>query len=100
MTLGSIFEAAKEDPRLKKLVDEALDMIALSVGNLITATNPDIVVIGGRAARNAPVAYLLSLNWGVSTLCLPSRRPTSRSYLPNLAKTPGLWALWLSVSKA
>lgn len=52
--IGVIFGAGEGEPGLKALAEEALDMMALSIGNLITALNPNTVVIGGQVARAAP----------------------------------------------
>lgn len=51
-SVEALFAASERDPGLRSLVDETLDMIALTLGNLSTAANPDVVVIGGRVARD------------------------------------------------
>jgi glucokinase len=48
---ADVFAEAGHDPRISKLVDEAVQMMAVTVGNLITSLNPNLVVIGGRVAR-------------------------------------------------
>lgn len=52
LTVQEIFGRAQTDPVLGAVVSEAIDMIAFTLGNLITAINPDLVVLGGRVARD------------------------------------------------
>jgi glucokinase len=47
----SLFERAEGNQALRSLVDEAVEMMAVTVGNLITCMNPNLAIIGGRVAR-------------------------------------------------
>ncbi len=49
--IASLFSHAEHDDTLRQLVDEAVEMMAVTVGNLITSMNPRVAVIGGRVAR-------------------------------------------------
>jgi glucokinase len=49
--IKSLFAQAEHDPTLRQLVDEAVEMMAVTVANLITSLNPKVAVIGGRVAR-------------------------------------------------
>lgn len=49
--VADLLSNAERSPRLQQLVDEAVEMMAVTVGNLITFLNPSLVVIGGRVAR-------------------------------------------------
>jgi glucokinase len=71
LTIASIF-AADGHESLKPLVEEAVDMLALSIGNLITALNPARVVIGGQVAREA-------------ASCIPRISDAARAYAMPLA---------------
>jgi glucokinase len=50
--IPSLFAQAEQDSALRRLVDEAVEMMAVTVGNLITSMNPRVAVIGGRVARD------------------------------------------------
>lgn len=49
--IAALFAHAEEDASIRSLVDETVEMMAVTVGNLITSVNPSLVVIGGRVAR-------------------------------------------------
>jgi len=49
--IASLFAHAEHDSTLQRLVDEAVEMMAVTVANLITSMNPRMAVIGGRVAR-------------------------------------------------
>jgi glucokinase len=49
--VATLFAQAAQNEVLRRLVDEAVEMMAVTVGNLITTMNPDLAVIGGRVAR-------------------------------------------------
>jgi glucokinase len=53
VSVREIFDGAGGDPRMSGLVEEAVEMMASTVANLVTALNPNVVVIGGRVAREA-----------------------------------------------
>jgi glucokinase len=54
LTVASIFAGAdKGKDKLEELVGETVDLMALTIGNLITVFNPARVVIGGQVARDA-----------------------------------------------
>jgi glucokinase len=73
-SIEALFTRANNDSALRAFVDEALDLIAFSVGNLITATNPDVVVIGGRVARECET-------------CIPRIANMARIYAMPLSST-------------
>jgi glucokinase len=50
-SIATLFAHAEHDSTLQRLVDEAVEMMAVTVGNLITSMNPRVAVIGGRVAR-------------------------------------------------
>jgi glucokinase len=50
-SVSALFEQAEHDEVLKSLVDEVVEMMAVTTGNLITSLNPNRAVIGGRVAR-------------------------------------------------
>ncbi|NBP51130.1 MAG: ROK family protein [Actinobacteria bacterium] len=52
--------AASGDARLRAVVDEWTDWIALGVSNLANATDPDLVVLGGGAGSDPAVAAAVS----------------------------------------
>jgi glucokinase len=47
----TLMAQAPQDPELAALIDEAVEMMAMTAGNLITSLNPGMVVIGGKVAR-------------------------------------------------
>lgn len=49
----SLFVAAEREPAISRLVSQAVELMAVTVANLITALNPSIVVIGGSVGRAA-----------------------------------------------
>lgn len=49
--VASLFAQAESDPSIRSLVEEAVELMAVTVGNLITFINPSLVVVGGRVAR-------------------------------------------------
>jgi glucokinase len=49
--IKSLFSQAEHDPTLRHFVEEAVEMIAVTVANLITSLNPKVAVIGGSVAR-------------------------------------------------
>lgn len=53
-TLESLVAGAESDEQLRALVDDTVDLVAITIGSVITLADPRIVVIGGRAAREAP----------------------------------------------
>ena len=51
--LTALFAGAGSSAALGALVDESVDILAVTLSNLITSFNPNLVVIGGRVARDA-----------------------------------------------
>jgi glucokinase len=51
--LETLFAGAGTSTALGALVDESVDMMAVTISNLITSFNPSLVVIGGRVAQDA-----------------------------------------------
>jgi glucokinase len=49
--IASLFAQAEHDTILRHFVEEAVEMMAVTVANLITSMNPKVAVIGGRVAR-------------------------------------------------
>lgn len=61
--VGSLFAQASDSPALQGLLDESVALMGVTVANLITQINPNLVVIGGNVARHADeliprIAYL------------------------------------------
>ncbi len=52
-SVADVFTLANTDPEVRGLVDEATHLMGVTAGNLITAINPNLLVIGGRVAREA-----------------------------------------------
>jgi glucokinase len=52
-SVADVFALANTDPEIRALVDEATHLMGVTAGNLITAINPNLLVIGGRVAREA-----------------------------------------------
>jgi glucokinase len=52
VTLARIFESYEEDEDARFVVDETVQVIGLAAANLVTALNPDAVVIGGYVAQS------------------------------------------------
>lgn len=51
--LGPLLAEAGYNSTLQTFVEEAVSMMSVTIGNLITSLNPELVVIGGRVAREA-----------------------------------------------
>jgi glucokinase len=47
----ALLALAEHDPQLDAFIAEAVDLMAVTIGNLITALNPSMVVVGGKVAR-------------------------------------------------
>jgi glucokinase len=52
-TVADVFALAANDAEVRDLVDEAARIVGVTAANLITSINPNILVIGGRVAREA-----------------------------------------------
>jgi predicted NBD/HSP70 family sugar kinase len=52
-SVADVFALASTDAEVRALVDEAVQLMGVTAANLITAINPNILVIGGRVAREA-----------------------------------------------
>jgi glucokinase len=52
VTVGRIFDAYADDDDARFIVDETVQVIGLAAANLVTALNPDAVVIGGYVAQS------------------------------------------------
>jgi glucokinase len=50
--VAALFSQSIDSP-LQSLVDETVSLLAVTIANLITQINPNLVVIGGRVARHA-----------------------------------------------
>ncbi|MEO5951718.1 MAG: ROK family protein [Chloroflexia bacterium] len=53
--IAGLFEMARSNPEVQGLLDEAVALMGVTVANLITQINPNLVVIGGLVARHADV---------------------------------------------
>ena len=51
VTVARIFDAAGVDDDARAVVDETIQVIGLAAANLVTALNPDAIVIGGAVAE-------------------------------------------------
>lgn len=51
VTAKRIFEAAEDDPYARAVVDETVQVLGLAMANLVTALNPDAVIVGGYIAE-------------------------------------------------
>jgi glucokinase len=54
ITVKRIFDRYELDATARAVVDETIQVIGLAAANLVTALNPDAVVIGGHVAEAAP----------------------------------------------
>jgi glucokinase len=70
--IASLFAQADSNPQLLGLLDEAVDLLGVTVANLITQINPNLVVIGGNVARHAG-----ALIPRIADLALQSSMPVS-----------------------
>jgi glucokinase len=52
-SVADVFALASTDAEVQALVGEAVQLMGVTAANLITAINPNILVIGGRVAREA-----------------------------------------------
>jgi glucokinase len=66
-SVADVFALASTDAEVRALVDEAAHLMGVTAANLITSINPNVLVIGGRVAREA--AHLI-----------PSIAQTAREY--------------------
>lgn len=53
-SVADVFALASTDREVNALVDEAAHLMGVTAANLITSINPNMLVIGGRVARDAP----------------------------------------------
>lgn len=51
--IDALFEMAGSNPAIQGLLDESVSLMGVTVANLITQVNPNVVVIGGIVARHA-----------------------------------------------
>ena len=70
--IQALFAAASDNPALSLLLDEAVEMLGVTIANLITQLNPTMVVIGGMVARHAD-----ALIPRIADLALASAMPVS-----------------------
>jgi glucokinase len=54
VTVRRVFDSADEDEHARDVVNETVQVIGLALANLVTALNPDAVVIGGFVAEAGP----------------------------------------------
>lgn len=53
VTVKRIFDAYETDASAKAVVDETIQVIGLAIANLVTALNPDAVILGGHVTEAA-----------------------------------------------
>jgi glucokinase len=70
--IEAFFAQADTNPALQSLLDEVVALLGVTVANLITQVNPNLVVIGGSVARHAG-----ALIPRISDLALQSAMPVS-----------------------
>jgi glucokinase len=70
--IQALFAAASDNPAVSRLLDEAVEMLGVTIANLITQLNPTMVVIGGMVARHAD-----ELIPRIAELALASAMPVS-----------------------
>jgi glucokinase len=54
ISVRRIFDSVDEDEHAEAIVNESVQVIGLALANLVTALNPDSVVIGGYVAETGP----------------------------------------------
>ncbi|MGH9173394.1 MAG: ROK family protein, partial [Vicinamibacterales bacterium] len=54
ITVRRVFESVDNDQHARAVVDDTVQVIGLALANLVTALNPDAVVIGGYVAEAGP----------------------------------------------
>ena len=52
-SIQALFASARDNAAVSSLLDEAVQMLGVTIANLITQINPTMVVIGGMVARHA-----------------------------------------------
>jgi glucokinase len=54
VTVRRVFDSVDTDEHARDVVDETVQVIGLALANLVTALNPDAIVIGGYVAEAGP----------------------------------------------